>query len=101
MVKEPPYIIRESGYAGFTVFIDLYLKNKPPAEPNKISFEYHLTLQPCGDPPLKDLKKEKYVFQNPTEDFRRKLIKGGGVSIRKMLNLKKFYFQQCKIIYFN
>lgn len=88
VVKEPPYVVCETGYAGFPLQIDIYLKNKH--EPSKIRFNYHLTLQPKG-PPLCNVKKEKYVFKNPSEDFRRKLIKGGGVSISILIdNVGKF-----------
>lgn len=81
VVKDPPFCVRESGYAGFVLPVDVYLKNKPPAEPNKIRFNYHLTLQEIVDQqPLLNVVKETHVFSNPTEDFRRKLIKGGGVS---------------------
>lgn len=77
VIKEPPYAVRESGYAGFALHIDIYLKNKH--EPSKIRFNYELTLQDSG-PTISKVKREKHVFKNPSEDFRRKLIRGGGVS---------------------
>lgn len=77
MVKEPPYVVKESGYAGFPLPIDIYVRNKD--EPRKIRFKYELFLQERGLPPISRVTKETYVF-NPSEDFRRKLIKGGGVS---------------------
>lgn len=78
VIKEPPYVVKESGYAGFVLPIDVYLKNKE--EPKKISFQYDLQLQPSG-PPISRLFREPRVFQNPSEDFRRKLIRGGGVGV--------------------
>ncbi|XP_065225193.1 protein AF-9 isoform X1 [Planococcus citri] len=78
VIKDPPYVVYETGYAGFPLMIDIYLKNKH--EPSRIRFHYHLTLQPKG-PPLRSVQKERYVFKNPSEDFRRKLIKGGGVGV--------------------
>uniref|UniRef100_A0A8D8LUE4 Protein AF-9 n=1 Tax=Cacopsylla melanoneura TaxID=428564 RepID=A0A8D8LUE4_9HEMI len=77
-IKEPPYVVKESGYAGFTLPIDIYLKNN--SEPRKVKFTYDLNLQPAG-PPIKNITKERYVFSNPNEDFRRKLIRGGGVGV--------------------
>lgn len=77
MVKEPPYVVKESGYAGFPLPIDIYVKNKD--EPRKIRFNYELVLQERGSPPMSRVNRETYVF-SPSEDFRRKLIKGGGVS---------------------
>lgn len=77
MVKSSPYVVKESGYAGFPLKIDVYLRNKE--EPRSIRFQYYLSLQETG-PPVSKVQKEKYVFTNPSEDFRRKLIKGGGVS---------------------
>ncbi|XP_050668223.1 protein AF-9 [Leptidea sinapis] len=73
VVKEPPFTIKESGYAGFFLPIEIYLKNKD--EPKKIKFSYDLTLQQCG------CLKDRYIFQNPNDEFRRKLLKGGGIPV--------------------
>lgn len=82
VVKEPPYVVKESGYAGFPLPIDIYVRNKD--EPRKIRFKYHLDLQDRGLPPISRVTRETYIF-SPSEDFRRKLIKGGGVSIILLL----------------
>ncbi|XP_070541879.1 protein AF-9-like [Ptychodera flava] len=79
VVKEPPYQVAESGYAGFTLPIEVYFKNKE--EPKKVKFEYDLFLHLEGCPPVNHIRCEKLTFNNPTEDFRRKLIKAGGVGI--------------------
>ncbi|XP_049872171.1 protein AF-9 [Pectinophora gossypiella] len=73
VVKEPPFSIKESGYAGFVFPIEIYLKNKD--EPKKIKFSYDFTLQQSG------FLKDRYIFQNPNEEFRKKLLKGGGILI--------------------
>lgn len=73
VVKEPPFSIKESGYAGFLFPIEIYLKNKD--EPKKIKFSYDLSLQQSG------FLKDRYIFENPNEEFRRKLLKGGGITI--------------------
>ncbi|XP_050441645.1 protein AF-9 [Adelges cooleyi] len=78
IIKEPPYVVKESGYAGFPLPIDIYVRNKD--EPRKIRFNYELTLQDKGSPPMSRVTRETYIF-NPSEDFRRKLIKGGGTSV--------------------
>ncbi|XP_066994108.2 protein ENL isoform X1 [Anabrus simplex] len=78
VVKEPPYSVKESGYAGFVIPIEVYFKNHD--EPKKAQFNYDLQLQPSG-PPISKVIREKYVFPNPSEDLRRRLIKGGGVGV--------------------
>ncbi|XP_059060994.1 protein AF-9 [Achroia grisella] len=73
VVKEPPFSLKESGYAGFMLPIEIYLNNKD--EPKKIQFSYDLSLQQSG------LLKDRYIFQNPNDDFRKKLLRGGGITI--------------------
>ncbi|CAH2087528.1 unnamed protein product [Euphydryas editha] len=75
VVKEPPFSIKESGYAGFVLPIELYLKNKE--EPKKITFMYDLTIQHGG------ILKDRYIFENPNDEFRRRLLKGGGIVVDK------------------
>lgn len=76
-IKEPPYSVKESGYAGFHFPIDVYFKTKEEKY-RKTRYFYDLSLQKSG--PLSNLVKYKADFTNPSEEFRRKLIKGGGVS---------------------
>lgn len=78
VVKEPPYSVKESGYAGFNFPIEVYLKNRD--EPKKIKFNYDLHLQNAG-PAIKKVRNEPYVFQSPSDEFRRKLLKGGGAPV--------------------
>ena len=75
---EGSYAVKESGYAGFSLPIEVFFKNVD--EPRKVKFEYDLFLQSDG-PPISHICYEKLTFKNPTKDFRMKLIKGGGVSI--------------------
>ncbi|XP_030050070.1 protein AF-9 [Microcaecilia unicolor] len=74
--KDPPYKVEESGYAGFILPIEVYFKNKE--EPKKVRFDYDLFLHLEGHPPVNHLRCEKLTFNNPTEEFRRKLVKAGG-----------------------
>lgn len=78
VVKEAPYTVKESGYGCFSLPIEVYFKNKD--EPRKVKFDYDLFLQSEG-PPISHVRYEKMTFKNPSEDFRIKLIKGGGVGV--------------------
>lgn len=85
-IKDPPYTLKESGYAGFEIPIDIYLKNKD--EPKKIQFKYDLNLQNEG-PAISKVQKEKYVFHNPSEEFKKKLLKGGGIFVNSTIESDK------------
>ncbi|RVE75543.1 hypothetical protein OJAV_G00017760 [Oryzias javanicus] len=74
--KEPPYKVEESGYAGFLMPIEVYFKNRE--EPKRVCFNYDLFLNLEGNPPVNHLRCEKLTFNNPTKEFRKKLIKAGG-----------------------
>lgn len=49
-------------------------------EPRKVCFTYDLFLNPEGNPPVNHLRCEKLTFNNPTTEFRYKLLMAGGVS---------------------
>ena len=51
-------------------------------EPKKVCFNYDLFLNLEGNPPVNHLRCEKLTFNNPTKEFRRKLVRAGGVSGR-------------------
>ncbi|XP_043859237.1 protein ENL isoform X3 [Dromiciops gliroides] len=74
--KEPPYKVEESGYAGFIMPIEVHFKNKE--EPKKVCFTYDLFLNLEGNPPVNHLRCEKLTFNNPTKEFRSKLLRAGG-----------------------
>uniref|UniRef100_A0A1Y1M2X0 YEATS domain-containing protein n=1 Tax=Photinus pyralis TaxID=7054 RepID=A0A1Y1M2X0_PHOPY len=78
VIKEPPYMVKESGYAGFTLPIEIYLRNKD--EPKKITLTHDLHLQSDGAP-ISDVQTKKYVFNTPGEDFKFKLLQGGGMIV--------------------
>ncbi|XP_023946945.1 protein AF-9 [Bicyclus anynana] len=87
VVKDPPFHIKESGYAGFLFPIEIYLKNKD--DPKKIKFSYDLNLQQSA------FLRDRYIFQNPNDEFRKKLLKGGGI----IMSNDTFYTnpdQECK-----
>ncbi|XP_011877163.1 PREDICTED: protein AF-9 [Vollenhovia emeryi] len=78
VIKEPPFVVKESGYAGFIIPIEIYLRNKD--EPKKFQISYDLHLQQSG-PPINKTIRHVEVFRNPSDDFRKKLLKGGAVVV--------------------
>ncbi|EMP34042.1 Protein AF-9 [Chelonia mydas] len=85
LCKDPPYKVEESGYAGFILPIEVYFKNKE--EPKKVRFDYDLFLHLEGHPPVNHLRCEKLTFNNPTEEFRKKLLKAGGRVLHQSLTV--------------
>ena len=81
-ISVPPFKVTECGYAGFTLPIEIYFKNKQP--PRKISFEYDLFLNGLDAPAISFTRHEKLNFTNPTPEFKTKLIKAGGVRFFKI-----------------
>ncbi|XP_065059758.1 protein AF-9-like [Rhopilema esculentum] len=79
VIKLPPYKVEESGYGSFLLLIEIYFKNKE--EPKKVKFEYDLYLQLVGNPPVTNVRVEVLTFTDPVEDFKKKLLKGGGMVV--------------------
>lgn len=77
VVKDPPFQVAESGYGSFMLPVEVYFRNKD--EPKKVRFEYDLLLPNLNDPPINQIRSECLTFQNPSEEFRQKLLKAGGV----------------------
>ena len=77
VIKEPPYQVSESGYGSFNLPVEVYFRNKD--EPKKVKFDYDLLLPNMNDPPINQIRSECLTFQNPSEEFRQKLLKAGGV----------------------
>ena len=78
-IKDPPYKLDESGYGSFELKIEVCFKTKD--EPRRVHFTYDLFLPLSGYPPVTSVRTEALTFTHPTEDFMRKLVKGGGVPI--------------------
>lgn len=76
-VKEPPYVLKESGYAGFQLSIEIHFKNRN--EPRKVVFFYDLDLNQTK--PYHRSEKKDFIFENPSDDFRQMLKNGGGVVV--------------------
>ena len=75
-MKDPPFQVAESGYGSFMLPVEVYFRNKD--EPKKVRFEYDLLLPNLNDPPINQIRSECLTFQNPSEEFRQKLLKAGG-----------------------
>ena len=78
VIKEPPYVVKESGYAGFDIPIHIYFKNKN--EPKRFEIMYNLNLD-LSVPSVNHIIHHSEIIMNPSDEFRRKLLKGGAVSI--------------------
>ncbi|KAH8243356.1 hypothetical protein KR032_006831 [Drosophila birchii] len=76
--KEPPYAIQESGYAGFLLPVEIFFRNRD--EPKRIMYQYDLVLQSTG-PPQHHVQVKTHIFEAPSEEFRAKLMRGGGVPV--------------------
>ncbi|KAL3865864.1 hypothetical protein ACJMK2_043213 [Sinanodonta woodiana] len=74
VVKKLPYHVSEAGYADFDLPIYIYFRNN--GDPQKIKFNYNLFLQ--AHEPVNHVRCEKLTFQNPTDEFKKKLIKARG-----------------------
>lgn len=89
VIKEPPYEITETGYASFDVIIEVFFRNK--AEPRSIRFLYDLYIE--MDKPVYKLRRERLTFKNPSKDFMKKLIMGGGtIMVGDIHHVRKFTF---------
>ncbi|KAI6658566.1 Protein AF-9-like [Oopsacas minuta] len=76
-VKDPPYQVKESGYGSFNMRIEVFFRNKDDLKSQL--FEYDLLLPNAQDPPINQLRSETLTFQTPNEEFKSRLIKGGGI----------------------
>ncbi|KAJ7384561.1 Protein AF-9 [Desmophyllum pertusum] len=76
--RDPPYRVEEQGYGSFFLPVEVYFKNKE--EPRKLKFDYDLVLPALGSLPIDNIRSEALTFTNPTEEFRKKLVKGGGIA---------------------
>lgn len=91
----------------FLFSLTIWFTDIPQEEPKKVRFDYDLFLHLEGHPPVNHLRCEKLTFNNPTEEFRRKLLKAGGVSaiwdtmIFSADVIKTFYFWKVIELWYN
>ncbi|CAF5010973.1 unnamed protein product, partial [Rotaria magnacalcarata] len=88
--KSTPFYIKETGYAGFHLPIEIFFKTRK--DPKKFRIEYDLDLHTNVDGhPYR--QKESYVrkyrctFYNPDPELRQKILAAGGVSKLFFLSL--------------
>lgn len=72
-IYEPPYQIKETGYAGFEIPISIYFRSKD--KPNYASFVHDLNLLTNKED--KNSTVEKIKLCNPNREFEKLLIKSG------------------------
>lgn len=68
--------MKESGYAGFELDIDIYFKCQRD-EPKKVTFRYDLSLPSLAEGPVTISQRRTHIFTAPSAEFRRKLLDGG------------------------
>lgn len=66
-------MVKESGYAGFYLDIDIYFKGQCN-DPEKATFNYDLSLPSLYEGPMTMKQRRKYIFQNPSPNFRQILV---------------------------
>ncbi|CAF3932442.1 unnamed protein product, partial [Rotaria sp. Silwood2] len=80
-LKSPPFAIKETGYAGFHLPIDIFFKTRK--EPKKFRIEYDLDLHTNveGHPHRQkesSVRRYRCTFYNPDPEFRQKILAAGG-----------------------
>lgn len=74
--RDPPYVLKEAGYGGFLLPIDIFFKAGPRDEPKFLSITYDLDITKP-----QHVFKYNHTFMNPSTEFRHKLLEGGGLLI--------------------
>jgi len=80
VVNEAPFHLAESGYGGFLLPVDIYLRTT--CEPRRLRFLYDLQLDSTCS--VACVRYEKLVFWNPAEPLRSALRRSGAVSKRSI-----------------
>lgn len=73
VITEPPYQVKELGYAGFELPIEVYFRNRE--KPNHVTYVHNLQLLITAK--HVDHHYEKVLFLNPHRDFEKCLIRAG------------------------
>lgn len=72
-ISEPPFQVKETGYAGFEIPIQIYFKNRE--KPNHLVFVHDLSLLANKSNNASTIEKIKFI--NPNREFEKCLIKSG------------------------
>jgi len=81
VLNEAPFHVVESGYGGFLLPVDIFLRTA--CEPRRLRLFYDLQLDSSCS--VACVRYEKVVFWNPAEPLRSALRKSGAVSNRCFL----------------
>ena len=76
VVSEPPYVFSAAGWGEFMSQVEFRFHN---GERKKI--EYYIRLPEQHESPLENLEAVHFCFQNPSKEFRRRLLQGGGTVV--------------------
>ena len=75
-VTEPPYAFTANGWGEFLSQIEFHFYN---GEKKKI--KYYITLPHKEESTLENSETIHFCFKNPSEDFKRRLLLGGGMIV--------------------
>jgi len=92
-LNEAPFHVVESGYGGFLLPVDIYLRTR--CEPRRLRFLYDLQLDSSCS--VACVRFEKVVFWNPAEPLRSALRQSGAVSDPRFHTLRSNFPLQVTI----
>jgi len=75
VLKSSPFVVKESGYAGFVMPIHVYFKGTE--EPKEIHYDLALSVTQ----PVKSAVVVNHVFKNVSEEVKKRLLRAGAVSV--------------------
>ena len=81
VIREPPFILQESGYGIFLAKIEVFFRLKDGQ--SKQVYQHDITLPVKGEQPIEFALTEKLTFNNVSEDFIQRVLDGGGVGRRE------------------
>ena len=70
----PPYELSECGFGSFLSKIEFHFHNN-----EKAKVEYDLALPDRDESPLENSESGHFSFENPSEDFKGRLLRAGGI----------------------
>lgn len=78
--QEAPYKVTESGFASFTLPIDVFFKTTTQGGVRRRRINYDLSLPQMNESPTLNCTTIKtFTFLNPSEEFERRLLDAGAI----------------------
>ncbi|CAF1182267.1 unnamed protein product [Adineta steineri] len=80
-LKATPFVIQESGYAGFHLPIEIFFRTEKAPKKFRIEYDLDLHTNVEGHPYHQKesyVRKYRYTFYDPDPDFRQKILAAGG-----------------------